>query len=147
MTDLKLTDLTDEQRDQLVKSGIITPDAVTEPVEDDTVESENEDIKTYDDMPAIKQVDTGRPSARFAFLNKARGIAEKLQEVEDAEEDVKFETFVKVMPEMETFVLNAAENEAEMEAWFSDQELDEALNKVMFAFQEVLSSQEKKFAS
>ena len=147
MTDLKLTDLTDEQRDQLVKSGIITPDAVTEPVEADPVDADVEDIKTYDDMPAIKQVDTGRPSARFAFLNKARGIAEKLQEVEDAEEDVKFETFVKVMPEMETFVLNAAENEAEMEAWFSDQELDEALNKVMFAFQEVLSSQEKKFAS
>lgn len=147
MTDLKLTELTDEQRDQLVKSGIITPDAVTEPVEADTVETDAEDIKTYDDMPAIKQVDTGRPSARFAFLNRARGIAEKLQEVEDAEEDVKFDALVKVMPDMESFVLNAAANEAEMEAWFSDPELDEALNKLMFAFQEVLTSQEKKFAS
>lgn len=146
MTDLKLVDLTDEQRDQLVKSGIIAPDAVTEPVEADPVEAD-EEVKTYDDMPAIKKVDTGRPSARFAFLNRARGIAEKLQEVEDAEEDVKFDALVTVMPDMENFVLNAAQNESEMEAWFSDEELDEALNKVMFAFQEVLASQEKKFAS
>lgn len=147
MTDLKLTDLTDEQRDQLVKSGIITPDAVTEPVEADTVETDAEDIKTYDDMPAIKKVDFGRPSARFAFHNRAIGIAEKLEEASEDEDGVNFDLLVEVMPDLESFVLSAAENEAEMEAWFNDPDPNEALTKLSFAFKEIIDRQGKKSAS
>lgn len=147
MTNFDIEALTDDQREQLADLGIITPDAAVDPLPDAVAEDEDLDAEKYTDLPELKRLDTQRPSAKFAFLTRAKALAEKLQTVEEGGDDDELDAFSEALPDIEDFVLSAAADPEAMEAWFSTGDFEESINRVIHAFKVVIESQEKGLAS
>lgn len=147
MTDFNIDELTDDQRTQLADLGIITPDAAVDPLPDAVAEDEDQDVEKYPDLPELKRLDTQRPSAKFAFLTRAKTLAEKLQDVDEGDNGDELDAFSEALPDIEDFVLSAAADPEAMESWFSTGDFEESINRVIYAFKTVIESQEKGLAS
>lgn len=118
--------LTTEQREQLIKAGIITEDAVTQEIQVKQPE--------FDDMPELIDFSDFLPADSLDYLAKVVKFQKEIEGPEDSDELDQFVRIAGASKQLQELVLESAKDEEEMKAWLRK---GSGFNKLLFALDQI----------